>query len=333
MALGLELRDVRRCEHRGADRLLAAAPGRQRFAGRAIPAGATRVRHQRSHRGRQRGHGRDRGRRDAADGAARVARRIDRVRRCRDRDRPRRPDVHPRTRHRPGCCPGRWQQPRRAPAGRRRPRPPLAVPDVRPGRRRSRARGREPVRADLLDACHRSRRCDIRADVRSADRVQRADSAAGGLAIRPVRTQAVDHPGLSRWCGRVRRVHPRRIVAGLAVGRDRHHGAVLLRGIAAAPGAPRRYRAARDPRCVIRPVLHARVRGRVVVDGALRRRHRGAGGADRGAGRVRVDGRGIRGGRSTRRSRSGRSGPRPRAYSREWTPGSCSSRTIRRSGK
>ncbi len=45
----------------------------------------------------------------------------------------------------------------------------------------------------------------------------------------------------------------------------------------AAPGTPRRYRAGGDPRRVVRPVLHVGVRGRVVVDRALRRRDRGAG--------------------------------------------------------
>ena len=45
-----------------------------------------------------------------------------RVRRGRDADRAQHPGAHPRTRHGPGSCPGRRQQPRRAEAGPRRPR-------------------------------------------------------------------------------------------------------------------------------------------------------------------------------------------------------------------
>ena len=65
--------------------------------------------------------------------------------------------ARPRTRHGPGSCPGRWQQHRRASAGRGRPRPALGVPDIGPRRRRPRARRREPVRADLPDPRDRPR--------------------------------------------------------------------------------------------------------------------------------------------------------------------------------
>ena len=90
------------------------------------------------------------------------------------------------------------------------------------------------------------------------------------------------------------RVHPRRLVAGLAVGRDRPHGPLLVRRIAAAAGAARRHLAAGHARRLVRAVLHAGVRGRVAVDGGLRHRHRGAGRADRRAGRLRADGGGVR---------------------------------------
>ena len=47
---------------------------------------------------------------------------------------------------------------------------------------------------------------------------------------------------------------------------------------------------AADPRRVVRAVLHAGVRGRIAVDGAVRRRHRVDGRADRRPGRVRAHG-------------------------------------------
>ena len=157
MALATSFMTFADPEHRVADRRLAAAPGRQRAARRAVPARAARLRDQRPHRGRQRRDGGRRGDRRAAHRRRRLARRLDR---CSALPaiarRPRDPAVVRETRHRPGGGPRRRQR-SSTPFGRilARPRPPLAVPDVRPRRRRSRARRRQPVRADLHDPGHR----------------------------------------------------------------------------------------------------------------------------------------------------------------------------------
>ena len=69
-----------------------------------------------------------------------------------------------------------------------------------------------------LTRVHRPRRGDVRPDVRRADRVQRPDAAARRLAVRSLRSQAADHRGVPRRCRRVRRVHPRRLVAASGCG-------------------------------------------------------------------------------------------------------------------
>ena len=145
---GDELRDLRDPERPVADRRLAAAPGRERPARRAIPAGAARVRDQRPHRRREPRHGRHRrssGRRcwPRSAGAA-----------CRSCSAwlavligARHPGPRPRTRHGPGRGRGRRQQPRRAAPGPGGPRPALAVPHLGARWRRARPWRREPVRA------------------------------------------------------------------------------------------------------------------------------------------------------------------------------------------
>ena len=68
-----------------------------------------------------------------------------------------------------------------------------------------------------------------------------------------------------------------RVEPALAVGRDLPDGPVHLRREPAAPGAPRRHRAAVDARRVVRALLRDGVRGRVAVDDPLRPRHRALG--------------------------------------------------------
>ena len=78
-----ELPDLRDPQRRVAHRRLAAAPGRQRPAGRAVPARTTRLRDQRPHRRWQRRDGRRRRDRRPTDRRRRLARCLDRVRACR----------------------------------------------------------------------------------------------------------------------------------------------------------------------------------------------------------------------------------------------------------
>ena len=85
----------------------------------------------------------------------------------------------------------------------------------------------------------------------------------------------------------------------------RADGPVHVRREPAAPGAARRHRAAVDPRRLVRALLRDGVRGRVAVDGRLRRGHRrGRGGAGR-ADRVRADGGDVHPGRARDACRSG----------------------------
>jgi MFS family permease len=79
--------------------------------------------------------------------------------------------------------------------------------------------------------------------------------------------KAADHRGVPRGCHRIRHLHLRRVVADLAVGRHRGDGSVLVRRVAAAPGAPRRHVATREPR-------RRRVRRRIAVDRGVWDRHR-----------------------------------------------------------
>ena len=226
---------------------LAAAPGRQRPPGRAVPGRATRVRDQRPYRRRQRRHGRGRARRRAAHRRRRLARRVHRVRDPGDRRRAR--DPAPRARARDGSCrgPGERHGPRRVRADPARPGPALAVPDIGPRRRRPRPRRRQPVRAAVPDPRDRARPGDGRPDVRRAHRVLGADAARRRLAVRPDRTQAADRRRVPRRCARVHRLPAGRLVDRLAVGRDRGHGPVLVRREPAAPGAARRHLAAIRP--------------------------------------------------------------------------------------
>ena len=185
-----ELPDLRHPEHRVADRLVAAAPGRQRPARRAVPARAPRVRDQRPHRRRQRRDGRRRGHRRAAHRGRRLARRVDRLRHPGDRRRDPDPAVRPRARDGPGRSAGQRDRPGGVRPDPARPRPALAVPDLGAGRRRARPRRRQPVRAPLPDPGHRHRRGDGRADVRGAHRLLGADAARRRLAVGPDRAQA-----------------------------------------------------------------------------------------------------------------------------------------------
>ena len=141
----------------------------------------------------------------------------------------------------------------------------LAVPHVSAGWRRPRPGRGQPLRADLHDPRAPPRRGHVRADVRGADRLLRADAARRRLAVGPDRAQAADHRRLSRWRDRVRRVPGGRLVADLAVGRDRPDGPVHVLGEPAAPGAPRRHRAAVDPRRVVRLLLRDGLRGRFAL--------------------------------------------------------------------
>ena len=113
-----------------------------------------------------------------ADRGRRLAGRLDRVRGPgdprRDRDPPVRARARARTARRPrpaGSRPGGLR------ADPRRPRPAVAVPDIRARWRRPGSRRGQPVRAALPDPGHRARRADGRADVRRADRVLGADAA------------------------------------------------------------------------------------------------------------------------------------------------------------
>ena len=199
--------DVRDPERRVAHRCVAAAPGRQRPARRAVPDRTARLRDQRPHRGRQRRHRRRRAHRGAAHRGRRLARRIDLLRHAGRSSSPSSSCIFVRERgtDRAAARAGGHASVRAA-ARPRRPRPALAVPDVGARWRRPRARRREPVRAHLPDPGPRPVRGDCRADVRRADRLLGPDAAHRRLAVGPGRPQAADHRRLPRRRGRVPRL-------------------------------------------------------------------------------------------------------------------------------
>ena len=206
----------------------------------------------------------------------RLARRVDRVRPAGHRRGDRDPALRARGRHRPGGRQGKRDGPGGVRADPARPRPALALPHLGARRRRARPGRRQPLRPDLHDPRPRPRRGHLGADVRRAHRLLGADAARRRLAVRPGRAQAADRRRLSRRRTRVRRLPRGRLVAALAVGRDRADGPLHVLREPAAPGPPRRHRPAVEPRRVVRVLLRDGVRGRVAVDRGLRRGHPGA---------------------------------------------------------
>ena len=206
-------------QHPVADRRLAAAPGRQRPARRAVPAGAARLRDQRPHRRRQRRHGRRRAHRRAAHRRGRLARRVDRRSAC--------PAiviaiaillfVRERGTDRAAAVAGGSV---RDAFGRilARPRPALALPDVGPRRRRARPRRRQPVRADLPDPGARPATTATSGLMYGALIVFSVPMPLDRrLAVRPARAQAADRRRLPRRRRRVRRLPAGRLVASLGL--------------------------------------------------------------------------------------------------------------------